>query len=794
MKRWLILLGILLIAALWLRWQYVRAISLYVDEFTTLWAARQVQTHGLPMMPSGVLYTRGLLASYVEALFLSLFGFSYTVGRLPSLFFGAATIATLFWLGRREWRTVTVGWLAALGLTLLPEAIIWSSRARFYAQLQFFVLLTVWAAYRMSVQFGGADDQAKSQNSKFKIQNQWLFPLLFVLALFSQEETILLYPAIVLAGLWWNGWRFFLRRAVMAAHLICLLAMGIRFAIEILGQPGYFETIQAERPYVGWVFDLRGAWQVYGPLLVAPERLPWTVGGLWAVGLAMWALHKADWQPARLPSPHQATLYFALQFWWVVLVLFFFVGTTWRDARYLLLVQPFWLLVGAAGLCWGIERMSAITTSIVYQPRMAKVATTLVVTLLLIGVMTPGVTGVFAQQVEGYDRALGYLAEVRQPGDLILSPQPPACALVLGQCDYYAVQQGYEEYVIVRDGVLIDRWTGAPLLNRTEQLADLLQNNGRIWFVTDSLRLATRYTDDFVRTVIEQFDKVHEERGVMVLRADGWRTSPPITVQETLSPTIAFGPLALSDWERNKPQPGSDLLVTLLWQADAPVNQQINTSLRAVAPDGQLISQDDGPPARGLLPTTLIFATPRPDPKTLTLPADLPAGRYRLDVAAYAVETLMPLREPYAIDWFTVGPPPLPPDLPLAADWENGLQLVGMDEFPTTLRPGDVLALRLVWRTARPLPHDYSVFVHLVAADGQPLAQSDRAPEDGFYPTSAWAVDELVADEYHLAVPERIEPGAYRLIAGFYQPETNQRLHLVNGDDAFLLAEIRVQS
>jgi hypothetical protein len=55
-----------------------------VDEFTTLWAASWVQKLGVPRMPSGVLYTRGLLSSYVEALFLTLFGDSYTVGVCPA--------------------------------------------------------------------------------------------------------------------------------------------------------------------------------------------------------------------------------------------------------------------------------------------------------------------------------------------------------------------------------------------------------------------------------------------------------------------------------------------------------------------------------------------------------------------------------------------------------------------------------------------------------------------------------------------------------------------------------------
>lgn len=53
------------------------------------------------------------------------------------------------------------------------------------------------------------------------------------------------------------------------------------------GQPGYFETIQATCPYVGWVFDVAGVWQVYVPQSIAADRLPWTLGGLLAMGVAL---------------------------------------------------------------------------------------------------------------------------------------------------------------------------------------------------------------------------------------------------------------------------------------------------------------------------------------------------------------------------------------------------------------------------------------------------------------------------------------------------------------------------
>ena len=291
-RKWLPVLVIggglvaLLAVALWLRWHYATTISLHVDEFTTLWAAKRVQQTGAPWMPSGVLYTRGLLASYVEALFLWLFGESYLVGRLPGLLFGLGAIIAIFMVGRRSWNT-TVGWLAALGLTLLPEAITWGGRARFYSQFQFFALLALWAAFE-SITRADRPDATSSPTDFVARHAQTLFALFFILALFSQEQMVLLYPPIVLAALLWRGGRWLLMPPARTAPPGCLVAMAVRLAIELLGQPGYFETIQAQRPYVGLVFDVIGAWRVYAPLFVAPDRLLWSVLGIVSLVAALW--------------------------------------------------------------------------------------------------------------------------------------------------------------------------------------------------------------------------------------------------------------------------------------------------------------------------------------------------------------------------------------------------------------------------------------------------------------------------------------------------------------------------
>jgi len=623
----------LLATAFWLRWHYLQTISLYVDEFTTLWAALRTQEFGAPLMPSGVLYTRGLLATYVTALVGTVAGLDYTTGRLPSLVFGLATILAIFAVGRRAWNA-RVGWLAALGLTLLPEAIIWSARARFYAQHQFFVLLTVWAA------FWAIQEPPRNRVSSRHL----LFAVFFLLALFSQEQTVLLYPPLLAGMILWRGWRYLLWREVWPAHALIAVGIAARYTIEILGQPGFFETIQAERPYVAPLFDVAAAWPAYAPLLVAPERLPWTLAGVLALGVALVRLARNGWRPAQLATFDQATIFFALPFGFVLAFILTLVGGQWREARYLFLVQPLWLLLGAAGAVWVIDRLFAPGSNgrpaLLVSAESWRWIATAGLSALLVSAWWQPATAVLTKQVEGYDRVFEYVAANRRPGDVVMSPQPPACAFVLGEpCDYYAVQRVYEEFVIRKDGVFVDRWTGATLLNDTQQLVDVIRSAPRVWLVTDAFRLATRYEDDFLRTVIEHFDPALTERGVTVLLAEGWREPPPDDSVQAFDQPLPFGRLALIGWRATAAHPGEPLLVELTWQATAPIDRQLNTSLRVVDADGVTIAQQDGPPARGIVPTNLFFAAPLPDVKVLTLPTEVEAGEYRLEVVVYDVES-----------------------------------------------------------------------------------------------------------------------------------------------------------
>jgi hypothetical protein len=114
------------------------------------------------------------------------------------------------------------------------------------------------------------------------------------------------------------------------------------------------------------------------------------------------------------------------------------------------------------------------------------------------------------------------------------------------------------------------------------------------------------------------------------------------------------------------------------------------------------------------------------------------------------------------------------------------IQLWGYDLDQASYRPGENAELTLYWRSSGGMEVDYTVFVHLLGPDnpagGAPWAQDDSEPCRRGYPTSAWTTDEIVIDPYSLSVPENAPVGEYRIVVGFYEWQTLQRLPVVDDD------------
>jgi hypothetical protein len=103
------------------------------------------------------------------------------------------------------------------------------------------------------------------------------------------------------------------------------------------------------------------------------------------------------------------------------------------------------------------------------------------------------------------------------------------------------------------------------------------------------------------------------------------------------------------------------------------------------------------------------------------------------------------------------------------------------------------LKLTLFWQPLTTLPVDYTTFLHLRNRDGATVAQRDRQPLDGVYPTSYWQAGETIIDPMTLPLPDTLPAGRYTLVTGLYQLETMERLPVANapsGENSIILGEI----
>ncbi|MFQ6000038.1 MAG: ArnT family glycosyltransferase [Anaerolineae bacterium] len=115
-------------------------------------------------------------------------------------------------------------------------------------------------------------------------------------------------------------------------------------------------------------------------------------------------------------------------------------------------------------------------------------------------------------------------------------------------------------------------------------------------------------------------------------------------------------------------------------------------------------------------------------------------------------------------------------------DFGEGLGLLGYSLIDQEVEPGGVVRLVLYWEAKKGIEGDYKVFIHLVDERGQLVAQRDSQPQGGSKPTSGWEAGEEVEDHYGVWVSEGVAPGEYELVVGIYEPESGERLLIVDKD------------
>ena len=96
------------------------------------------------------------------------------------------------------------------------------------------------------------------------------------------------------------------------------------------------------------------------------------------------------------------------------------------------------------------------------------------------------------------------------------------------------------------------------------------------------------------------------------------------------------------------------------------------------------------------------------------------------------------------------------------------------------------VGVAFTWAPTRTQQADYTVFVQVLDAENHILAQVDRQPQDGLYPTSTWRAGDVITD----TLVWQGDAGEWqRVIAGLYAAD-GQRLDVTLPSDAGDAVEI----
>jgi len=225
-------------------------------------------------------------------------------------------------------------------------------------------------------------------------------------------------------------------------------------------------------------------------------------------------------------------------------------------------------------------------------------------------------------------------------------------------------------------------------------------------------------------------------------------------------------------------RPGQVVRVELLWQGAgglADIRPVLSLEAGGAAP-----ATNDDAPAQGRYPTDRWAAGEVvAEAREVRVPAGATgAATLAVTVAGERVE-LGTLAIAGAVAQFE---PPVAA-VAVEATFGDSIRLAGFDPPPASIAATATVPITLTWQAlSGDIGASYTVFVHLLAADGRLIAQHDGPPAGGARPTNEWLEGEYVADAHALEWRETTYHGPARLVVGLYDPISGARLPTAGGD------------
>jgi len=617
---WRIPLLLVVLLAFGLRLFAIDRQDIWGDEAFSIWLSSQP----LPEVVAGGADTHPPFYPFLLALWLRLAGSGPLAARALSAFAGTLIVPVVHVLARRllagrgEAAGRAVPLLAALLAAVSPVLVYYAQETRMYG----LVTLLAAASIYWSLRFYRAPRSATAALGCFLSGLAAIYTHYYAFFVLLAENLVLL-PALLRA-----------RRAGAGRWLAVQGAMALAYLPWIVVQTGFLEG-KASARFAGW-----GA----AALRIASETLTAFAGGLAlppaaarAVALPFLAAVAAGLflavRPARDARASRVHRLLLAAYLLVPLVLAWAVDPImpFFYARYLLLLAPAFYLLAALGLA-----------PLLRQPWLPLGAAG---ALLLVAGSAYGLSAYYRGEgaaVKGqYGRMMAYVAAHAQPGDALLLANPLQRPIF----EYYR-PPGLEAYFFPRyDYPLEDERTG-------QDLAGIAGRHPRLWLVRFGNPAEYDPEGVLTRWLASHGSKAYSggwtdadlSLYVMAPAAAGDRVPNPVNLD--LGGQVRLLGYAL---DAGEVAPGETLLLTLYWQALAPVEERYTVFTHLLDGSGQIRAQVDSEPQGGGWPTDrwapgeLVR-----DNYALTVDTAAAPGPHVLEVGMYLLATMerLPVRDP----------------------------------------------------------------------------------------------------------------------------------------------------
>jgi hypothetical protein len=226
------------------------------------------------------------------------------------------------------------------------------------------------------------------------------------------------------------------------------------------------------------------------------------------------------------------------------------------------------------------------------------------------------------------------------------------------------------------------------------------------------------------------------------------------------------------------------LKVHLLWRATHRLPEDYDVGVLLLDTSGQVVARTR--PALGLDPFPTSWWLPRvlmSDDQEITLDG-LPSPtllRLRVEVFdAMANRRLAASANNGIIAELKRSPDTSGSGRQPVATFANEASLLAYD----VIREASGASVALTWRAESVMGKDYTIFVHLLDAQNQMLAQSDGQPVAGLYPTHAWDPGEIIYDVHRVTMNADVLARLDHIAIGLYTLDDGKRLPISTGADA----------